>query len=298
MTAGERARRPWFASIAAVMLIAGFAVAASWIGVPGFSGGDAAAYVDAGRAVLAGTSPYDVLGANGNFGFIYPPFAALVFASSSWLPGHSPVALFQTLSLGAWALSSWLVLRAAAREARDVWPVVAVCSLAWYPVTRNMVAGQVDLILSLLVVVDFVVLRRTRWHGVLIGIGAGLKLTPLGFGLSLLVVRDVKSLLRAVGTAGATALLGFAVLPADSIRYWMHLASETSRSGTHAQALNQSWAALVARLTLLRRAATWRGLGPLPGSSWSQPRWSAAPSSSVPFSGAAWFWRAWGRTPW
>lgn len=128
------------------------------------------------------------------------------------------------------------------------WPLLALALIGWYPVARNLVAGQLDLVLLGVVLTDLLLLRGTRAHGVLVGVAAGIKLTPAGYLLLLVLARDWRSALRLIGTAAATALLAWLILPEASAQFWGNLTEITSRSGNQSQALSQSWAAFVARM--------------------------------------------------
>ena len=64
---------------------------------------------------------------------------------------------------------------------------------------------------------------RTRWwHGLGIGIAAGVKLTPLIFIPYLLLIRRYRQAATATAVFAATAALGYALLPRDSSTYWAH----------------------------------------------------------------------------
>ena len=64
---------------------------------------------------------------------------------------------------------------------------------------------------------------RTRWwHGIGIGVAAGVKLTPLIFIPYLLLIRRYRQAATAAGTFAATVALGYAILPKDSGTYWWH----------------------------------------------------------------------------
>lgn len=125
---------------------------------------------------------------------------------------------------------------------------MALALIGWYPVARNLVAGQLDLVLLGVVLTDLLLLRGTRAHGVLVGVAAGIKLTPAGYLLLLVLARDWRSALRLIGTTAATALLAWLILPEASAQFWGNLTEITSRSGNQSQALSQSWAAFVARM--------------------------------------------------
>jgi alpha-1,2-mannosyltransferase len=64
---------------------------------------------------------------------------------------------------------------------------------------------------------------RTRWwHGIGIGVAAGVKLTPLIFVPYLLLIRKYRQAATAAGAFVATVALGYAILPRDSSTYWIH----------------------------------------------------------------------------
>ncbi|MCB8808895.1 glycosyltransferase 87 family protein, partial [Escherichia coli] len=75
-------------------------------------------------------------------------------------------------------------------------------------------------------------INRKRWPtGLLIGIAAGIKLTPLVFGLYFLATGNWRGLRNmALGFVGTIAF-GFLVLPKESIAYWLQLLPDTSRIG-------------------------------------------------------------------
>ena len=60
------------------------------------------------------------------------------------------------------------------------------------------------------------------WHGLGIGIAAGVKLTPLIFIPYLLLIRRYRQAATAAAAFAATAALGYAILPRDSGTYWAH----------------------------------------------------------------------------
>ena len=71
--------------------------------------------------------------------------------------------------------------------------------------------------------VPSVLAGRTRWwHGIAIGVAAGVKLTPLIFIPYLLLIGRIRQAATAAGTFVATVLVGYAVLPRDSGTYWWH----------------------------------------------------------------------------
>jgi alpha-1,2-mannosyltransferase len=172
---------------------------------------------------------YDWTGQNG-VQFTYPPFAAVVFAVASVLSWTLMRWAMTLASLAALGLSLWLVFGALGySERRNVRLGATLgCSalaLLTEPVQQTLALGQVNLLLMLLVVVDLLTALdgRTRWwHGIGIGVAAGVKLTPLIFIPYLLLVRRYRQAATAAGTFAATVALGYAILPKDSGTYWWH----------------------------------------------------------------------------
>ena len=174
---------------------------------------------------------YDWTGQNG-VQFTYPPFAAVVFAVASVLSWTAMRWAMTLVSLAALGLSLWLVFGAlgyADRPRVRLGATLGVSALALLtePVQQTLALGQVNLLLMLLVVADLLnpgaLNGRTRWwHGIGIGLAAGVKLTPLIFIPYLLLVRRYRQAATAAGTFVATVALGYAILPRDSVTYWMH----------------------------------------------------------------------------
>ena len=104
---------------------------------------------------------------------------------------------------------------------------VSALALATEPVQQTLSLGQVNLLLMLLVAADLltggalVPGGRTRWwHGIGIGVAAGVKLTPLIFIPYLLLTRRYRQAATASAVFAATVALGYAILPGDSGTYW------------------------------------------------------------------------------
>ena len=172
---------------------------------------------------------YDWTGQNG-VQFTYPPFAAVVFAVASVLSWTAMRWAMTLVSLAALGLSLWLVFGALGYPDRPrvrLGATLGVSALALLtePVQQTLALGQVNLLLMLLVIVDLLtgLEGRTRWwHGIGIGLAAGVKLTPLIFIPYLLLTRRYRQAAVATGVFVATVALGYAVLPKDSGTYWVH----------------------------------------------------------------------------
>jgi len=181
-----------------------------------------------------GSSPlYDWTGQNG-VQFTYPPFAAVIFAVGSVLSWTVMRWAMTLASLAALALSMWLVFGALGYRDRPAIRLgatlgVSALALATEPVQQTLGLGQVNLLLMLLVVADLLTGGALKpgggtrwWHGLGIGIAAGVKLTPLIFIPYLLLIRRYRQAATATAVFAATAALGYAILPRDSGTYWAH----------------------------------------------------------------------------
>jgi alpha-1,2-mannosyltransferase len=129
----------------------------------------------------------------------------------------------------AFAVVAWLAGRQAGLAQRHLLLVAAV-ALSLEPVLRNTVLGQVNLVLAALIMVD-IFLLPDRYRGVLIGLVAGIKLTPAIFALYFLVKRDWASFFRAVAAGVVTVIVGWVAAPASSVDYWLGGLDKVSRFG-------------------------------------------------------------------
>jgi alpha-1,2-mannosyltransferase len=180
--------------------------------------------------------------------FTYPPFAAVAMVPLALLPMWLSAALWTGASVGALAAVVVVVRRALGRPAPG-WLValVTAAAVALEPVWQNLAFGQVNALLMLAVIVDLVTPER-RWSGVLLGIAAGVKLTPLLFVVLLVLVGRRTAAGRAVVAFAATVVIGFAVMPGAATTYWSHGLFDATRVGPPALAHNQSAYGALSRL--------------------------------------------------
>ncbi|WP_410674310.1 glycosyltransferase 87 family protein [Amycolatopsis sp. cmx-4-68] len=202
-------------------------------------------------ALLHGQALYGTLPPTGDgqlLLFTYPPFAAILLAPLAVVPYWAACLAVTLLTLGLLALVLTTVLRALG--ARCNWRRVGVLLLAaevLEPVLRTVYAGQIDLLLLALVVLD-VLVDTPRWpRGLLIGLAAAIKLTPAVFLLYFLLRRDTRAALTAGVTFLAATVLGFLLTGGDSVRYWTSALWDTGRVGEPTYAGNQSLLGLLAR---------------------------------------------------
>jgi len=200
---------------------------------------------------LAPAPLYDSSGAPGTF--VYPPFAAIVFAVLAVLPWQLVLSLWTAASIAALVLTVWLTLGGEGYRpgmARLGGTLLLSAVLFWTaPVMHAINNGQVELILMALIMWDLCQPERRWWQGIGVGIAAGIKLVPLIFIPYLLITKRYRQAAVAAAAFTATVAVGFGVLPGDSRVWWLDgLFRQTSRIGFVGFEEDQSLQALITRL--------------------------------------------------
>lgn len=201
-----------------------------------------------GDAVLHQWPVYDADDPVTGYPFTYPPFAAALFVPLAPVPGWLAAAIWTAASAAALVGCVMVALHALGRSAPG-WLVLGAgaASLALEPVWQNFSFGQVNTIVMLAVLVDLLHPER-RWSGVLTGVAAGIKLTPLVFVVLLVLVGRRTAAGRAVLAFAGTIAVGFAALPGSATTYWTDGLLDASRVGPPALAHNQSVYGALTRL--------------------------------------------------
>ena len=202
---------------------------------------DLRVYRDSFHAWAGGQPLYDVRVTEADLPFTYPPVAILVLAPLAWLPFPVSASILLVLSGAAMLLTCWASLQPlrGGRPTLAFAAAVAGAALFLQPVWSVLNYGQVDLVLTAAVTVDLLVVP-SRYRGVLTGLLAAIKLTPLVFLLLLALRRDWASAARVVGTFVVVSLLGALVLPHESVEYWFHALRDPARIGPPAYVGNLS----------------------------------------------------------
>jgi Glycosyltransferase family 87 len=194
-----------------------------------------------------------------HLGFTYPPFAAIVL----WPIAHLP----ETVAEHAWLIATvacsaaFLALVCAHLPCppRVRWfkPVVVAVGVWSVPVVFTARIGQINAFLVLAVAVDaLVVSRRSKAGGVLTGIAAAIKLTPLVAVLFFLVTRRWRAAITSVVTFVACAAIAWPASPGDSRAYWTKQLFDTSHIGRLASTNNDSVRRLITDLVSSPRVQT------------------------------------------
>jgi alpha-1,2-mannosyltransferase len=179
-----------------------------------------------GEAVLHGGGLYGFRFAG--LPFTYPPFAAVVFTVLAALPWAVAASVLTVASAVAVPVMLFLALRLQSAPSSILAPgsawrlalAVAAAAIWLEPVRTTLGYGQIDLFLAAGVLYDLRLPDSARSKGAVIGLAAGLKLTPLIFIGYLLVTRRYRAAVTAAAAFAATIAVGFAFLPADSAHYW------------------------------------------------------------------------------
>ena len=233
---------------AAPVVVVSLAVAAAVAGAIRGGFKDLLVYQYAGRWLLDGLSVYDLRDPVNDLPFTYPPFGAVAAVPLSWLPAWLAAALWTGASVAALAVVVVLVRRALGHPTSGrLVAALTVGALALEPVWQTLTFGQVNLLLMLAVLVDLLHPER-RWSGVLVGITAGVKLTPLVFVVLLVLVGRRTAAGRALATFAGTVVIGFLAMPGPAASYWTDGLLDADRVGPPALAHNQSVYGVLTRL--------------------------------------------------
>jgi hypothetical protein len=220
-----------------------------------------------------GNELYDFIAPSTTLGFTYPPFAGLVMLPMSWLPVEA-AGWFNALgSIAALAVVLAALLRPVVDRLgwslRFTVAIAVPLAVAIEPSRETLGYGQVNLLLFALIMADMVGLRwRARrgthhetatsaparflysgvWAGAGIGLATAVKLTPALFIAYLMITRQWRAALTAVGTTIGVTLGTFALVGEESRTYWTSVLWQTERVGAADMTPNQSLAGLLARL--------------------------------------------------
>jgi alpha-1,2-mannosyltransferase len=215
---------------------------------------DLRVYRAGGQAFLDGADIYQLHQVVGRpMPFTYPPFAAVVFAPLAALPFPAAVALMTVLS----TLALGCALRVVVRRVWPDWPdrrgwlVAGALTAAGPlvgPVQGTLALGQINLLLLALVVVDLLGPADRRGRGLLLGVAAGIKLTPAIFIVHCALTGRRRMAGLATASAAATVLIGHLLAADSSTRFWTRLWFDPDHVGDEAYVSNQSLYGALTRL--------------------------------------------------
>lgn len=190
--------------------------------------------------------------------FTYPPFAAVLFVPLSHLPLRWAQGIWDLVNIGAvgllWFVSLLTLRPGLSRAEMARWSVVLAAPTAYLlePLRSAIWAGNVPILLAIAIVYDLRSLeeghRRRLPQGVLLGLTAAIKLTPLIFIPYLLATRQTRTAMRALGSFAACCAIGALAAPSSSWLYWTKLVFEWDRPGSPSFISNQSLRGALIRL--------------------------------------------------
>jgi alpha-1,2-mannosyltransferase len=198
--------------------------------------------------------------------FTYPPVAAVFFIPLALLPIQLAWGVLAAVSILAMALVIRIAIGTLPTTETGRWwatparatLIFSVVLLGIEPVWRTLFLGQINLILMALIMLDILVIsaRGSRWGGVLVGVAAAVKLTPLVFVGHLFFTGRKADAGRALGTFLALQGSMFLLIPHDAVKYWTYTLFNTGRIGPIYWAGNQSLNGLLNRISGLASWAT------------------------------------------
>jgi alpha-1,2-mannosyltransferase len=184
--------------------------------------------------------------------FDYTPFSALCFLPLSGLDQAAVLILGLAVNVACVAYLVVRMLRAAGvSSTAGLWGLSAlVIALALWlePIRLSLQLGQINIMVMTLVIADVLAPSSRRWTGVLIGIAAGIKLTPALFIVFLIATGRRRAAATATATFVATVVAGFLLLPPDSRHFWLQRGFDDIRRISSDPLANTSLKGLLLRM--------------------------------------------------
>jgi alpha-1,2-mannosyltransferase len=119
------------------------------------------------------------------------------------------------------------------------WSLLLLLPVAMFdPVRQTFLLGQVNILLALIVVADMT-MDLPIPRGILVGLAAAIKVTPLILIPYLFLTRQGRSGVRAVASFGVAAAFAAAINASTSWAYWTHYIHDPQRAGNLAWIGNQ-----------------------------------------------------------
>ncbi|MBU8823296.1 mannosyltransferase [Mycolicibacterium goodii] len=180
--------------------------------------------------------------------FTYPPFAAIMFYPLHLLPFGVVAFLWQigiiAALYGVVRVSQRLMGLQAQRRVAMLWTAVGIWT---EPLRSTFDYGQVNVVLVLAVLCA---VSSTRWwlSGLLVGLAAGVKLTPAVAGLYFVGARRWGAVVFSAVVFFATVGVSWVVVGGQARRYFTELLGDADRVGPIGTSFNQSWRGGISRI--------------------------------------------------
>jgi alpha-1,2-mannosyltransferase len=204
------------------------------------------------------SSQIEVLGRH--LSFTYPPLSALLFWPISHLSVFAGQVLWDAFNLAALvaliavSIAAARSRRLASSDWRTALTLLLPIALLLYPVRSDLSLGQINIVLVLMIVADLTTGLSWRSHsfphGVLVGLAAAVKLTPLVFIPYLVASRQWRAARNAMLTFILVTGALFAVSPQASWVYFTKDAFDVKRVGNSLTNGNQALHSAIIRAHL------------------------------------------------
>ncbi|MGP5246450.1 glycosyltransferase 87 family protein [Corynebacterium flavescens] len=161
------------------------------------------------KAYLEGRSVYSepMMAGDVALPFIYPPFGAFVMVpltAFGWIDNDMAGNIMIVLSNILVLVCLYFVFQAILPKRDLLWPVAAcvwALDMAIEPIRLNNDFAQINIVVMALVVLDLVPRRRWLPQGILIGLAAAIKITPLAILLYFLLRKEARPIFTALASA-------------------------------------------------------------------------------------------------
>lgn len=199
-------------------------------------------YRDAADVAWQGGDLYGLRFTDVGLPWLYPPFAILFLTPITWLSDVSAQVVWTAITLASvivYAVVCVWNFAADRFHTAAVYVATVAFALVMEPTESNINFGQINILLAMFLVLDLSYRTGRLPQGVLTGIAAAVKLTPLLIAVYYLVTRRVRSALWTIGTFITCSLIAWVVFPQASWIYWTGTFLESDRVGV-AYISNQS----------------------------------------------------------
>lgn len=213
-------------------------------------------YIDGAATMFSGDLygfVFDDSSSGASLPFTYPPFAAIVFYPLHYVPFEIVGLCWQVLSVAALYAVVRIAMRmmlgagadaAHVRTAAVLWTIVGM----WLePMRVTINFGQVNIFLALMVMLA-VVNKRSWLAGTLVGLSAGIKLTPAVTGLYFLARRRWAAAVWSAVAFFATVGVSLLIIGGETRRYFEDLLGNADRIGPVGAPINQSVRGALSRI--------------------------------------------------